>query len=126
FVAGIALYCSIPFFAHRMQIDPAVGYLVGFYAVTLLIFTLYGGGFSTLPAYIADVFGTKYVGGIHGRMLTAWSTAGVLGPLAITSLRERSLNNAIHDLAGRIDPVAFQQAFGAGIDRLEVLIAEKT
>jgi hypothetical protein len=48
---------------------------------------MYGGGFATIPAYLADVFGTRYVGGIHGRLLTAWSTAGVLGPVAIASLR---------------------------------------
>ena len=57
-----------------------------FYAVTMLIFTMYGGGFATIPAYLADLFGTRYVGGIHGRLLTAWSTAGVLGPVAITEI----------------------------------------
>ena len=67
---------------------PALGWLVLFYAVTMVIFTMYGGGFATIPAYLADLFGTRFVGGIHGRLLTAWSTAGVLGPLAITQLRE--------------------------------------
>ena len=46
----------------------------------MIIFTMYGGGFATIPAYLADMFGTRYVGGIHGRLLTAWSLAGVLGP----------------------------------------------
>ena len=53
----------------------------------MIIFTMYGGGFATIPAYLADMFGTRYVGGIHGRLLTAWSLAGFLGPVAITSLR---------------------------------------
>jgi hypothetical protein len=61
------------------------------------------------------MFGTRYVGGIHGRLLTAWSVAGVFGPLAITSLRERSIDVAIHDLAALIDPERFRAAFGAGI-----------
>ena len=67
----------------------------------MLIFTMYGGGFATIPAYLADLFGTRYVGGIHGRLLTAWSTAGVLGPVAITMLRERSIESAIRDLCQR-------------------------
>ena len=87
---------------------------------------MYGGGFATIPAYLADIFGTKYVGGIHGRLLTAWSTAGVLGPLAITSLRESSVNNAINELVTSIDPAAFQTAFGAGIDQLEALVAQNS
>ena len=80
FGLGILLYCSIPFFAQRVSADPAVVWLIGFYAATMLIFTMYGGGFATIPAYLADIFGTRFVGGIHGRLLTAWSTAGVLGP----------------------------------------------
>jgi hypothetical protein len=106
---GIPLYLSIPFFAYRESISPAVFWLVSFYAVSMLIFTLYGGGFATIPAYLADLFGTKYVGGIHGRLLTAWSTAGVIGPWAITSLRERALREAIQQLAAQIDPQAFAQ-----------------
>ena len=86
FSLGIALYCSIPFSAQSVSADPSVVWLVYFYAASMVIFTMYGGGFATIPAYLADIFGTKYVGGIHGRLLTAWSTAGVLGPLAITSL----------------------------------------
>ncbi len=83
------LYCSVPFAANQVSASPAVVWLVLFYGATMSIFTMYGGGFATIPAYLADVFGTKFVGGIHGRLLTAWSTAGVVGPLAITSLRNR-------------------------------------
>ena len=100
--------------------------LAGFYLATMAIFTMYGGGFATIPAYLADMFGTMHVGGIHGRLLTAWSTAGVLGPFAITYLRNVSKNNAISDLVANIDPAAFVQKFGAPIDQLESLVAAKT
>ena len=126
FGLGILLYCSIPFFAQQVSADPAVVWLVGFYAATMLIFTMYGGGFATIPAYLADIFGTRFVGGIHGRLLTAWSTAGVLGPLAITSLREKAVGEAITDLVTKIEPAAFQQTFGAGIAELPQLVDAKT
>ncbi|HEY4031052.1 MAG TPA: OFA family MFS transporter [Caulobacteraceae bacterium] len=51
--------------------------------------SMYGGGFSTVPAYLADVFGTQYVGAIHGRLLTAWSTAGILGPFIVAGVQDR-------------------------------------
>lgn len=126
FALGIVLYCSIPYTAQQVSVNPSVVWLVYFYAVTMLIFTMYGGGFATIPAYLADIFGTKFVGGIHGRLLTAWASAGVFGPLAITSLREISVNNAINNLVGKIDPSAFQLKFGAGIEQLEQLVSAKT
>ena len=49
---------------------------------------MYGGGFATVPAYLADIFGTQYVGAIHGRLLTAWSTAGIVGPVVVNYIRE--------------------------------------
>jgi hypothetical protein len=105
---------------------PSVVWLVYFYCATMIIFTMYGGGFATIPAYLADMFGTRYVGGIHGRLLTAWSLAGVLGPVAITSLRSRAIDSALRDLAARVDPDRFRQAFGAGLDQLDALIAQQT
>ncbi len=126
FTLGILLYCSIPFAAQQVSINPAVIWLIYFYAVTMIIFTMYGGGFATIPAYLADIFGTRFVGGIHGRLLTAWSTAGVLGPLAITSLRENAITQAIDDLVARIDPLKFETTFGAGVDQLSELVAAKT
>ena len=126
FGLGILLYCSIPFSAQRVSADPSVVWLVYFYAASMIIFTMYGGGFATIPAYLADVFGTRYVGGIHGRLLTAWSTAGVLGPLAITSLRESSINKAITDLVEKIDPAIFASTFGGSIDQLDLLVAQKS
>ena len=126
FVAGIVLYLAIPFTAIGVSASPSTIWLWSFYAVTMLIFTMYGGGFATIPAYLSDLFGTKFVGGIHGRLLTAWSTAGVLGPLAITTLRERTLLAAVERLARQVDPVKFQSAFGASLDQLPMLIAQKT
>jgi hypothetical protein len=126
FLLGIPLYLSIPFLAHRESVSPAIGWLVSFYAVSMVIFTLYGGGFATIPAYLADLFGTKYVGGIHGRLLTAWSTAGVIGPWVITTLRERAMEPAIQQVAAQVDPVKFAAKFGAPLGQLEKLVAAKT
>ena len=126
FALGIVLYCSVPFAANQVSASPAVVWLVLFYGATMSIFTMYGGGFATIPAYLADVFGTKFVGGIHGRLLTAWSTAGVVGPLAITSLRESAVVRAIEDLVSRIDPAVFEARFGAGIEQLDQLVAAQT
>ena len=111
FALGIVLYLSIPFAAQQVSVAPSVVWLVYFYAATMIIFTMYGGGFATIPAYLADMFGTRYVGGIHGRLLTAWSLAGFLGPVAITMLRERSITTALRDLVATVDPDRFRQTF---------------
>jgi hypothetical protein len=57
-------------------------------AVCVIILSMYGGGFSTIPAYLKDLFGSVQVGAIHGRLLTAWSVAGVLGPVLVNYIRE--------------------------------------
>ncbi|MEX0727653.1 MAG: OFA family MFS transporter [Planctomycetaceae bacterium] len=126
FVLGIALYGSIPFTAMQVSANPSIVWLIWFYAATMIIFTMYGGGFATIPAYLADLFGSKYVGGIHGRLLTAWSTAGVLGPMILTYLRDISLTNAMNKLAALIDPQIFHETFGAPISQLSELVAQKT
>jgi len=59
-----------------------------FAASFCLIASMYGGGFATVPAYLADMFGTQYVGAIHGRLLTAWSTAGIAGPVIVNYLHD--------------------------------------
>ena len=126
FVLGIALYLSVPYSAQQVSVNPSTIWLIYFYAATMIIFTMYGGGFATIPAYLADIFGTKYVGGIHGRLLTAWSTAGVLGPLAITSLRQNSINNAISDLVSKIKPGDFLAQFGAPVEQLDLLVSQNS
>ena len=60
-----------------------------FVVVTFLIVSFYGGGFATVPAYLKDLFGTLEVGAIHGRLLTAWSAAGVAGPLIVNGFADR-------------------------------------
>lgn len=126
FVLGTLLYLSIPYFATAGASGGSTIYLIGFYVATMIIFSMYGGGFATIPAYLADMFGTMHVGGIHGRLLTAWATAGVLGPLAITSLREMSVGRAISDLASKVDATAFAEKFGAPLAQLDQLVAAKT
>ncbi len=126
FVLGILLYASIPITASQMSVDPRVLWLVCFYAATMIIFTMYGGGFATIPAYLADIFGTRFVGGIHGRLLTAWSMAGILGPVLTTWLRENSKLEAISELASKADPETFRAAFGAGREQLALLVEKKT
>jgi len=56
---------------------------------------MYGGGFATIPAYLADVFGTKYVSAVHGRLLTAWSAAGVFGPVLVNYIREFQISHGV-------------------------------
>jgi MFS family permease len=81
FVLGIAAYVSASTLADW-------GALAVFAAAFCLIASMYGGGFSTVPAYLADVFGTQFVGAIHGRLLTAWSTAGLVGPVIVNYLHD--------------------------------------
>ncbi len=88
FVLGIALYSALPSFGH-------FGLAVPFVATVCIIISMYGGGFATLPAYLADIFGTQFVGAIHGRVLTAWSVAGVAGPALIAGLRQFQLDHGI-------------------------------
>ena len=59
------------------------------------ILSMYGGGFPTVPAYLADVFGTQFVGAIHGRLLTAWSAAGVFGPVLVNYIREYQIDHGV-------------------------------
>jgi hypothetical protein len=66
-----------------------------FAACICLIISMYGGGFATIPAYLADMFGTQFVGAIHGRLLTAWSTAGILGPVVVNYLHDTRLEAGV-------------------------------
>ena len=84
FVLGFFLYAAAPWAAHA-------GSMFVFVLCFCVILTMYGGGFATIPAYLADMFGTHMVGAIHGRLLTAWSTAGVLGPVLVNYVREYQL-----------------------------------
>ena len=122
FACGIPLYLSVPIAAEWAGTSPGTAPLAMFCTSTMLIFSMYGGGFSTIPAYIADMFGDKHVGGIHGRLLTAWSSAGVFGPLLVTQLREKSTTDAIKSLTANVSETDFLMTFGAGKDSLDVLV----
>jgi len=84
FILGILLYASAPWAA-------GIGNKVFFVAAFCIILSMYGGGFSTVPAYLADIFGTQFVGAIHGRLLTAWATAGIIGPVVVNYIREAQI-----------------------------------
>lgn len=87
-ILGFILYVSIPSLAHA-------GHLALFVAAFCVILSMYGGGFATVPAYLADLFGTQMVGAIHGRLLTAWAAAGVFGPLLINYIREYQIAHGV-------------------------------
>jgi MFS family permease len=76
-----------------------------FLVACILILSFYGAGFATVPAYLRDLFGYKEVGAIHGRLLTAWSTAGVLGPLIVNEIADHQI------AAGIVGPDRYQLSF---------------
>ena len=88
FVLGIILYCLLPTWGH-------IGLPGLFVASICVILSMYGGGFATVPAYLADIFGTQMVGAIHGALITAWSAAGVVGPALIAGLRQFQLDHGV-------------------------------
>ncbi|MBV1777218.1 OFA family MFS transporter [Burkholderiaceae bacterium DAT-1] len=88
FVLGAALYALVP----GAGASGNVALFVGLYA---LILSMYGGGFASIPAYLSDLFGTRFVGAIHGRLLTAWSLAGVLGPVIVNYMRDYQLAQGV-------------------------------
>ncbi len=88
FLLGAALYATIPSIGRS-------GSVLVFICAYALILSMYGGGFATIPAYLRDRFGTLQVGAIHGRLLTAWSTAGVLGPVLVNYIREFQIGRGV-------------------------------
>ncbi|WP_126976786.1 OFA family MFS transporter [Frigidibacter oleivorans] len=88
FIIGIILYASAPTFAQ-------MGNQLLFVAAFCIILSMYGGGFATIPAYLADIFGTQFVGAIHGRLLTAWATAGILGPVVVNYIRQFQIDRGL-------------------------------
>ncbi|SCZ63261.1 Major Facilitator Superfamily protein [Thiohalomonas denitrificans] len=85
---GAVLYASVPSLGQFST--PLL-----FVAAAAIIVSMYGGGFATVPAYLRDLFGMKQVGAIHGRLLTAWSTAAIIGPSLVTYLREFQINAGV-------------------------------
>ncbi|NBW61027.1 MAG: MFS transporter [Methylophilaceae bacterium] len=81
FTLGVLMYLLAAWAAHA-KVMPL------FLLAIFVIVSMYGGGFATIPAYLADMFGTQFVGAIHGRLLTAWSTAGILGPVIVNYMHD--------------------------------------
>ncbi len=102
FILGAALYASVPWTQGR-------GSVTLFVIATGLILTMYGGGFATIPAYLRDLFGSYQVGAIHGRLITAWSMAAIIGPQLVDRLSvankktmppEQAYNSIFHLMVG--------------------------
>ena len=88
FILGIILYAAAPTLA-------GLGSKAMFVLAFGIILSMYGGGFATIPAYLADIFGTQFVGAIHGRLLTAWATAGIVGPVVVNYIREAQITAGV-------------------------------
>ncbi len=88
FVLGTALYAAVPWTG---KIHSVTAFVLCF----VVIISMYGGGFATVPAYLKDMFGTRYVGAIHGLLITAWSAAGVFGPVLVNYIRQYQIENGV-------------------------------
>ena len=88
FALGAVLYALVP-------TTGAIGSVELFVICFLVIISMYGGGFATVPAYLRDMFGTRYVGAIHGMLITAWSMAGVFGPVLVNYIREYQITHGV-------------------------------
>jgi MFS family permease len=88
FILGAALYALVPY-------TGSAGSVLLFVCAYAIIFSMYGGGFATVPAYLRDMFGTRYVGAIHGLLLTAWSMAGIFGPVLVNYIRQWNVDHGV-------------------------------
>jgi MFS family permease len=88
FVLGAVLYSLVPWIS-------SIGSVSLFVLSFVVILSMYGGGFATVPAYLKDLFGTRYVGAIHGWLITAWSAAGVFGPVLVNYIREYQIGHGV-------------------------------
>ncbi|MCB1224701.1 MAG: OFA family MFS transporter [Verrucomicrobiales bacterium] len=88
FILGAALYWAVPWTQRS-------GNLLLFVVTTAVIISMYGGGFATVPAYLRDLFGTYQVGAIHGRLITAWSAAALIGPTLVDRISEAQKNAGV-------------------------------
>jgi Major Facilitator Superfamily len=87
-VLGFVLYCTVPY-------TGSIGSVAAFVLCFVIIISMYGGGFATVPAYLKDMFGTRYVGAIHGLLLTAWSMAGIFGPVLVNYIRQYNVDHGV-------------------------------
>ncbi|CAM9460649.1 unnamed protein product, partial [Discosporangium mesarthrocarpum] len=123
---SIPLYLAMPYTVQQVVETGSVIPLGMFVGSTLVAITVMGGVYAILPAYESDMFGSKYVGPNHGRMLLASSAAALVGPSMLLALRSRSEVAAIQGLLEKVDPDRFQQAFSTSIDQAPALMESKT
>lgn len=130
FGLGIPIVGMAPYLCHTVVRVGTEGgdimpYLMTFYGGSVLAITFYGGIFSVLPAYIADTFGQKHAGAIHGKALTAWAAASVAGPMGLASLRAYSYENAMQDLLQTVEAhdgaSSFESSFGVQLSDTEAI-----
>jgi MFS family permease len=88
FALGTLLYAIVPTAGN-------MGSIPLFVLCFVIILSMYGGGFATIPAYLRDMFGTRYVGAIHGLLITSWSVAGILGPVLVNYIREYNVSHGV-------------------------------
>jgi MFS family permease len=88
FALGFVMYALVPYAG-------GAGSVALFVLCFCVIISMYGGGFATVPAYLRDMFGTRYVGAIHGMLLTAWSAAGIFGPVLVNYIRQYNVDHGI-------------------------------
>ena len=116
---AIPLFAGTPYLINQCVNEPtspmAPYYLAAFCGSTVAAISVMGGTFAVLPAYEADLYGSKYVGAIHGRFLTFGAAATVAGPMLLLNLRKMAEVNAINDLLTKVDPQLFMSKFGVSI-----------
>jgi MFS family permease len=88
FALGAVLYATVPY-------SGSIGSIAFFVLAYGIIFSMYGGGFATVPAYLRDMFGTRYVGAIHGMLMTAWAMAGIFGPVLVNYIRQYNVEHGV-------------------------------
>lgn len=123
---SIATYASLPTIIEQVIHNQSAASLAAFCGLSVTAISMFGGLYSVMPAYESDLFGTKYVGANHGKMLLFSSTAAIAGPSAFLFLKSISEKAAITDLLSKIDPVAFQEKFGSDMSAVDALIEAKT
>lgn len=114
---SVPLYLSIPFLVDKVVSSGSVTPLNMFIGSTVAAVSIMGGTYAIMPAYESDLYGSKNVGAVHGRMLLFSSAASLAGPSLLISLRSRSEHQAISDLLTKIQPEDFERAFRAPVRR---------
>eukprot|EP00035_Acanthoeca_spectabilis_P024692 m.454930 g.454930 ORF g.454930 m.454930 type:complete len:651 (-) comp20776_c0_seq1:1037-2989(-) len=124
---GVPTLLGIPYLtAMAASGDATTVPLWGFVAGSSLLISMYGGLLGVLPALVSDTFGSKNATSIFGRCMTGWATAALVGPRLMTSLRQSSYDEAVADLAARVDPSSFSDKFGAPVEQVQALVDAKT